>query len=161
AGDRLGTYAFLKTAEDTADSIYQRMVGRYRNVASRAGQAASYIRPEIMAIPAKKMNGFMEAKELDEFRLLLDQLLRYKPHTLGQKEEKLLAMQSEMSDAANQIFRQLTDADLKWGMIKDDKGQLVELSNASFSLFLHSPKRSVRKAAFHKYYDQYSAHEHT
>src|SRR6185295_8381550 len=86
AGDRLGTYAFLKTAEDTADSIYQRMVGRYRNVASRAGQAASYIRPEIMAIPAKKMNGFMEAKELDEFRLLLDQLLRYKPHTLGQKE---------------------------------------------------------------------------
>jgi oligoendopeptidase F len=46
-GERLGTYAFLKTAEDTASSAYQRMIGRYRNVASRASQAASYIRPEI------------------------------------------------------------------------------------------------------------------
>ena len=56
AGERLGTYAFLKTAEDTANSDYQRMIGRYRNVASRAGQAASYIRPEIMAIPAKTLD---------------------------------------------------------------------------------------------------------
>ena len=32
---RLGTYAFLKTAEDTANSTYQRMIGRYRNAASR------------------------------------------------------------------------------------------------------------------------------
>src|SRR3954464_1432622 len=55
AADRLGTYAFLKTAEDTANSAYQRMMGRFRNAASRAGQAASYIRPEIMAIPTATM----------------------------------------------------------------------------------------------------------
>src|SRR4051812_31689016 len=42
AGERLGTYAFLKTAEDAANSDYQRMIGRYRSVASRAAQAASY-----------------------------------------------------------------------------------------------------------------------
>ena len=55
AGERLGTYAFLKTAEDTANSNYQRMQGRYTNAASRAGQAASYFRPEVMAIPAARM----------------------------------------------------------------------------------------------------------
>ena len=69
AGERLGTYAFLKTAEDTANSSYQRMIGRYRNVGSRAAQAASYIRPEIMAIPAKTMESFLAAKPLAEFRL--------------------------------------------------------------------------------------------
>src|SRR5262245_22583730 len=71
AGERLGTYAFLKTAEDAANSAYQRMIGRYRNAASRAAQAASYIRPEIMAIPAKTMAAFMDAKPLAEFRLAL------------------------------------------------------------------------------------------
>ena len=156
AGERLGTYAFLKTTEDTANSDYQRMIGRYRNVASRAAQAASYIRPEIMAIPAKTMDEFLAAKELAEYRLLLEQLLRYKPHTLGKSEEKLLAMQAEMSDAANQIFRQLTDADLKWGSIKNERGELVELSNATFSPFLHSPDRGVRKKAFHQYYAQFA-----
>jgi oligoendopeptidase F len=160
-GERLGTYAFLKTAEDATNSTYQRMIGRYRNVASRAGQAASYIRPEIMAIPAKTMATFMAARPLAEFRLALEQLLRYKPHTLGKNEEKLLAMQSEMSEASNQIFRQLTDADLKWGAIKNERGELVELSNSSFSSFLQSPERGVRKKAFHQYYTQFSAHENT
>lgn len=160
-GERLGTYAFLKTAEDTANSTYQRMIGRYRNIASKAAQAASYIRPEIMAIPAKTMDGYLAHKSLAEYKLLLEQLLRYKPHTLSKREENLLAMQSEMSDASNQIFRQLTDADLKWGTIKNERGELVELSNSTFSSFLQSPERSVRKKAFHQYYEQFAAHENT
>ena len=87
--------------------------------------------------------------------------MRYKPHTLSRGEEKLLAMQSEMADAADKIFRQLTDADLKFGMIRDDKGNEVELSHASFSLFLHSPDRNVRRKAFHQYYEQFKGHENT
>ena len=160
-GERLGTYAFLKTAEDAANSDYQRMIGRYRHAASRAGQAASYIRPEIMAIKSATIDKLLKAPELAEFHLALERMLRYKPHTLGRKEEKLLAMQSEMSEASNQIFRQLTDADLKWGSIKNEQGELVELSNASLSSFLQSPRRSVRKTAFHKYYEQYQAHENS
>jgi oligoendopeptidase F len=70
-------------------------------------------------------------------------------------------MQVEMSEASNQIFRQLNDADLKWGAIKNEQGELVELSTATFSAFLHSPKRSVRKQAFHEFYSQYKAHENT
>ena len=41
AGERLGTYAYLKTAEDMADSGYQRMKGRYQHAATqgrRGGQ---------------------------------------------------------------------------------------------------------------------------
>jgi len=158
-GERLGTYAFLKTAEDTANSTYQRMVGRYRNAASRAGQAASFIRPEIMAIPAATMKKFLAAKELVAHKTTLERLLRYKPHTLSKGEEKLLAMQAEMSETANHVFRQLADADLKFGVVKNEKGEQVELSNATFSVFLHSPKRAVRKAAFHQYYAQYKGHE--
>ena len=53
AGERLGVYAFLKTAEDQGNSDYQRMKGRYQHVATQAAEAASFIRPEIMAIPAE------------------------------------------------------------------------------------------------------------
>ena len=51
-------------------------------------------------------------------------------------------MQSEMASAAGQIFRQLNNADLKFGAVENDKGEQVELSHASFSALLHSPKRS-------------------
>jgi oligoendopeptidase F len=66
-----------------------------------------------------------------------------------------------MAEASNQIFRQLNDADLKWPMMKNERGQLVELGHSSFSAFLHSPDRRVRKTAFHTYYTQYEAHKNT
>ncbi len=161
AGQRLGNYAHLKTSEDTANSTYQRMLGRYRHASSAAGQAASYIRPEILAIPAMKMKKFLAAAELSPHRLSLERLLRYKPHTLGQAEEKLLAMQAEMADTADLVYRQLHDADLKFGTIENEKGEQVELSNASLSVFLHCADRNVRKTAFHQYFAEYQAHENT
>ncbi len=161
AGERLGTYAHLKVTEDNGDSTYQRMLGRFQHAASEAAQMGSYIRPEILAIPSAKMKKFLGSKELAPHRLTLERLLRYKPHTLTPGEEKLLAMQSQMSETANHAFRQLNDVDLKFGNVKNENGKLVELSSSSFSVFLHSQLRGVRKTAFNQYYAEYQAHENT
>src|SRR5581483_11134957 len=161
AGERLGVYAFLRAAEDQGNSDYQRMKGRYQHVGTKAAEAASFIRPQIMAIPAERMDEFLRSRELAEWRLALERVLRYRPHTLSQREENLLAMQGQMSEASNEIYRQLNDADLKWGMVRNEKGELVELGHSSLSAFLHSPSRKVRKEAFHKYYTQYEAHRNT
>ncbi len=161
ASERLGTYAMLKMSEDTADSRYQRMWGRYQHAEGHLGEVASFIRPEILSLSAAKLRRYLAAAPLAPYRLLLDRLVRYKPHTLGQGEEKLLAMQSEMAGAAGQVFRQLTDADLKFGTLRNERGQEVELSHATFSVFLHSPKRAVRRAAFNQYYAQFAAHENS
>ena len=118
---------------------------------STDGELSSFIRTELLAIPEKKIKAFLTDSSLADWRLTLERIVRYRPHTLGKKEEQLLAMQGQMSDAANQIFRQLNDADLKWGAVKNEKGQKVELSHSSFSAFLHSPSRAVRKEAFHTY----------
>jgi hypothetical protein len=50
-GERLGAYAFLRTAEDQANSAYQRMLGRFQTVATQAGRLASFIRPEYWLFP--------------------------------------------------------------------------------------------------------------
>ncbi len=160
-GERLGVYAYLRTTEDQTEATYQRMMGRFQNVATRAGEAASFIRPEILSIPDEEMNRMIEAPELASFRLALERLVRYKPYTLGEKEEQLLAMQGEMAGATSKIFRQLTDADLKFGFVENEDGQQVELTNSTFSQLLISPKREVRKNAFHQYYEQFTAHENS
>ncbi|HEX4795564.1 MAG TPA: oligoendopeptidase F [Humisphaera sp.] len=161
AGERLGVYASLKTTEDQGNSEYQRMKGRFQHVAMQAAELSSYIRPELMSIAPDVMEEFLAAPELAEWKLALEQTLRYRPHTLSSREEHLIAMQGQMSEASNQIFRQLNDADLKWGMIKNEKGELVELGHSSFSAFLHSPSASVREKAFHAYYVQFEAHKNT
>ncbi len=159
--ERLGNYAFLKSAEDQTNSTYQRLVGRFQSVAVRASEAASYIRPEVLAIDESTMATFLASSELAPYRLMLERLVRYKPHTLTQREEELLAMQGEMAGAASRIFRQLHDADLKFGNVENEHGESIELSTSNFTQFLQSPQREVRKKAFHQFYAQFEGHKHS
>jgi oligoendopeptidase F len=160
-GERLGIYAFLLTTQNQADSHFQGMQARFQNLATRAGQAGSFIRPEIMTIDSARMDEFLQAEVLEPFRLALERMIRYRLHTLGHGEEKLLAMQGEMAQTAAKAFRQLHDADLKFGLVENEQGEQVELSNTTFSQFLISPQRAVRKTAFHQYYEQFANHENT
>ena len=75
-------------------------MGRFMQAASKAGQASSFIRPEILAIPAEKMDEFLASPALAPYKLLLTRIIRFKPHTLSDKEERLLAMQAEMAELA-------------------------------------------------------------
>jgi oligoendopeptidase F len=151
----------LKTTEDQTNDTYQGLVARFQNVAVKAGQLASFMRPEILSLPKESLDSYLDSEILAEFRLSLERVTRYKEHTLSDSEESLLAMQGEMAGTASKVFNQLNDADLKFGELEDEKGTRVELSNATFSQFLISPSRDVRKAAFHQYYDQFEAHENT
>jgi oligoendopeptidase F len=159
--ERLGTYAFLKTTEDQGNSDFQAMKSRFQNLSMRASQAASYMRPELLAIDETMMASFMADPRLSLYRLQLDRLLRFRPHTLSDREERLLAMQGEMSSAANNAFRQLNDADLRFGFVDDHEGRQIELSHATFAQLLISPSRDVRRTAFTQYYKQFSDHENT
>jgi oligoendopeptidase F len=160
-GERLAYYAMLKTTEDQTDSKYQGLMMKFQNIATKAGEAGSFVRPEILAIPDEKMESFLKEDCLELYRLSLERLTRYKKYTLSEREEQLLAMQGEMAGAAGRIFRQLNDADLKFGTIIDADGTERELSNSTLSQFMISPEREVRKKAFHQYYEQYAAHENS
>jgi oligoendopeptidase F len=160
-GDRVGTYAFLKETEDVSNSTYQGMKARYIGVAARAAEAASYIRPEILSIPDDTIRGVIASPALTDYRVALERLLRYKPHTLSEKEERLLAMQVETNQTPRNVFDQLTDADLKFGEIEVEPGRTIELSHSSFIVCLENPDRAVRKQAFHQYYKEFSEHANT
>jgi len=160
-GERLGSYAFLRTAEDMSSSTYQAMLSRFQSAARKSGELGSYIRPEILSLPAARMKTFLASKELKPFKLLLERLLRYKRHTLSSKEEKLLAMQSRMSDTAGKVFSQLNDSDLRFGVVRNERGDRVELSHGSYASLLQSPSRAVRKKAFKTFYEAYQSHENT
>ena len=159
--EALGSYAHLKTTEDVANNTYQGLLARYIRLATRSNEAASYIAPEIRAIPLKKMEEYLKSPVLKPFRFSLEKLLRYRKHILSAKEERILAMQGEVADTADKVFSQLNDADLKFGQIKDERGVTVELTQSSFRSLLESPKREVRKEAFNKFYATYEAHENT
>src|SRR5205823_12354343 len=91
----------------------------------------------------------LQSPALLEYKLALERVIRYKPHTLSTSEERLLAMQTETSQTPRQVFDQLTDADLKFGTLTID-GEPLELSHGSFMLRSEEHTSEVRKTAFHQ-----------
>jgi len=153
--DRLATYAHLRASEDQAAPDPQTMVGRYRHVATSFAAKASFLLPEIMAIPAATLEAWLRLPVLAPHRTSLERIVRTRPHVLSEREERILAMQGTFAGTAGKVFRQLTDADMKFGTVVDGKGRRVELSNASFTTILLDPDAGVRRTAFLRYYEQY------
>lgn len=160
-GDRIGTYAFLKSTEDVANSTYQGLKARFMGVASRAGELASYIRPELLALPAEQLNAYVAAPVMADYQLVLKRVMRYQRHTLTQAGERLLAMQAETAETAHNVFDQLLNADLKFGTIELAEGKLLELSHGSYAACLENPNRDIRRNAFTQYYREYEDHANT
>ncbi len=160
-GERLGVYAHLRMSEDLADPEAGRMFGRYMAELSRVNEAASFLQPELLAIPEPRMQEFLGDRALEPFRQFLTRLLRYRPHTLSPAEERLLAMHTEMLESPRQVFRQLNDTELDFGVVQGEAGKPVPLTHGNFLMLLESPEREVRREAFHRYYAQYARHKRT
>lgn len=159
--DRLANFAFLRAAEDQGNSASQSLRQRFSHLATQVSEATAWFRPALMAMSDATLAAYMAAPELKDWALAIERIVRFRPHTLSLPEERLLAMQGQMSEASNNIFSQLNNADLKFGTVKDDKGRAIELGHATFGSLLQSPKREVRKTAFHQYYAGFDAHRNT
>ncbi|MCL2346874.1 MAG: oligoendopeptidase F family protein, partial [Planctomycetaceae bacterium] len=160
-GEKIGSYSMLKSSQDVANSKYQAMVARVQTASVKAGQASSYMRPELLGMPEADWQRLVGNAIFEPYRLNLERIARDRPHTLSEKEERLLAMLGDFSSGPSQIFGQLNNADLRFGFVRDENGKSVELTNGSFTVFLNNPNREIRKKAFFQFYQSYDEHENT
>jgi oligoendopeptidase F len=158
--EKLGTYGHLRLNEDEGDSEGQGRFARYMAAATRAAAASSWKAPEIQSIPEEAMNRFLADETLAEYRIMLEKILRFKPHVLSESEEKLLAMQAEANQTAYKTFSALTNVDMTFGSIATEKGE-IPLSQSSFISFLIHPDEGVREKAYFQFYKGFDIHRNT
>lgn len=159
--EKLYTFAHLKNDEDKTSTLYQGNFEKVMMLVNEASRASSFIRSEIMSIPDEMMHEFLTDKELEFYRFHLEKILRYRAHTLSEKEEALLAASGEMGRGMRDVFDMLDNADLKLGEIEDEKGETVTLTHGSFQSIIQSYDRRVRRDAFNTYYKAYESHQYT
>jgi len=159
--ERLYHFASLQLAEDSANPDYLARVGQVQNLLTRIGEAAAFVIPEIQAIDDEKFAEFMADPTLTEWRVKLHKIRRMKPHVLSEPEERLLALGSAALDGYDDTFSQLTDVDMKFGLLTDATGRERPLTQSSFSSFLVKRDDELRKRAFHQFYAEFQDHQYT
>jgi len=84
-----------------------------------------------------------------------------KPHVLSAPEERILALGSVALSGYDDTFSQLTDVDMKFGVLTDAAGRERPLTQSSFSSFLVKRNHELRKRAFHQFYAEFQDHQYT
>lgn len=160
--ESLGTYSKMKLDEDTRISDNQALYSKSESLGVKAQEALSFIIPEILAADEKIVKDYVANFEgLKLYAQAIDDILRRKPHTLSSREEQLLAMAGDMASAPSNTFEMLNAADFKFPIIKDEKGEDLQLTHGSFIPTMESKDRTVRQSAYESFYSVYKAHINT
>ncbi|GHV54263.1 oligoendopeptidase F [Synergistales bacterium] len=160
---RLYSYAVMKSHEDTADPRYQALSNKAALLSVEVSSAASFITPEIIAIPGETLRSFTEdgASDFSDYLFELSETVRRRAHILSEAEEVLLAQSGDMAGAPEEAFSMLTDADMKFPDILDENGRPVELSDERYIKYIASRDRAVREDAFTSLYETYKKYTNT
>ena len=151
---KLYVYANMKLHEDVSNVTYQGFADMAARLHVRIMAAESFIEPEILEL-SKKDGQILQAPELKMFRHFLDNLQRQKAHILSADLEEVLAKAHELGEAPDNIFSMLDNADIKFGTVKDEKGNKIELTHGRYGSMLRSTNRQVREKVWHTFYDSY------
>jgi oligoendopeptidase F len=159
--ERIYHYASLQSAEDSTNNEYLTRIGQVQNLLTKIGEAAAFVVPEILAIDDATFARFVADPALDEWRIKLQKIRRMKPHVLSVPEERLLALGSVALSGYDDTFSQLTDVDMKFGVLIDETGREKPLTQSSFSSFLVRRDHGLRNRAFHQFYGEFRDHQYT
>ena len=158
----LANYAMRKADEDTRNSHYQAMVGKFYSIMVAFSAATSFETPEIIAISDEDLDRFYaEEPRLERYRRYLTNMRRRKAHTLSAAEEKLLAAAGEMAGAPDDIYGMFADADIQFADAVDSLGNHYPLRQGNFVSYEESPDRQLRKSAYENLYDSFNNFKNT
>src|SRR5262249_8303990 len=158
--ERLGHYASLKHAEDSSDNDNLSRRAELTNLLTKVSEAASYLNPGIQPIPDETFERFLDDPILGEWKTSLTKLRRYKPHTLSEREERLLTLSAPVIRGHSETFSQLTNVDMKFGSLIEENQERA-LSLSTYISFLHKKDRDLRRRAFHQFYAEFDDHKYT
>lgn len=159
--ERLYVYAHLSHDQDTTNPTYQALVQKAKKLSVEVSEALSFITPEILALPEEQLDSYISNPQLADYKFTLQEIKREKAHVLSKTEEALLAQVGNLSQAPQQIFGMINNADMKFPKIKDEHGKEVELTHGSYIQFLENPNREVRERAFKAVYETYGKQKNT
>ena len=154
--EKLYMYAHLNYDSDTTNNKYQVYYGQITNLYQEFDELTTFIVPELLTGDYSLIEKYMEEKsEIKEYKNYLTEVYRYKDHTLSESEEMILSSLGKTLGSASDIYSKLTDSDMTLGVIEDEEGNKVELSDRNYSKYMASKDRKVRKSAFKAMYDSY------
>lgn len=160
--EKIYYYAHLNHDADTLNEKYKIMTNKVSDLFTKYNELSSFVVPEILKLDEKKLASFYEdEKKLEDYRFSIENIYRFKNHTLDEEKEKMLSNLSKCLSNPEETYEALTDSDFEYDYITDEKGNKVKFNESNYSLFIKSKDRDVRKKAFEMLHNKYKKYIRT
>ena len=160
--EKLYSYASMMSDVDVSCNDNQELVSRVLLLFDEYQKNSYFVRVEILNEDYSKIEKFYKDEEkLLEHKISIERIYRYKEHTLSSSEEKLLSSLGKAFGNHDTTYSYLSDSDLEFDSIKDEKNNDVELNDTTYSLYIRSNDRRVRQDAFNSLYSKYKQFRNT
>ena len=162
--DRLGGYASLKRDEDVRVPENQERQQMAQALYAALGEKTSWLSPEILAVGADKVKSFEEqsAELKRRYGFTLDNILRAKPHTLGDEAENVMASAGNVLSQPDNIYSQLSNGEVPFPSLTLSDGTRIDrLDQAAYSKYRLAPNREDRKKVFDAFWGTWQKYQGT
>lgn len=159
--DRLSYYSMLKSDEDTSVSKYQDFKNQATSAYYEYIGALSFFSPQLLSLSDECLEKYyIEEPDLLFYKAAIDENRRFAAHTLNEEGEMLLAMANELTEAPQNAFSLLSNADLKFEPVIHD-GKEYPVTLGSFVPLLENPCEEIRRKTFKSLYSTFGQFENT
>jgi oligoendopeptidase F len=160
---RVATFARMHVSEDGSNPANQAAGARVAGLAAKIGAGFSFVRTETLQLPDGTIERYMaQEPSLADFRIMLEELLELKPHTLSPETEVALAALGEVHEAPYMIYERAKSSDVTFEPITDSEGNTVPVSFATFEEKLEAnPDVALGHKAWYSFVDGLSHYKNT
>ena len=160
--DKLSVYTSLSFDLDTSNNEMQELSEKVSNLRSEYSKNSYFIVPSILKLDRNVAQKYMEeVPKLRDYDVSINEIYRYKNHTLSDEEEKLLSSIGKIVGNCYDTYELFKDCDMSFDDIEDEEGKKQELNNSTYSLYIESKDRKVRENAFKNLYKEYKKYANT
>lgn len=159
--ERLYVFSAMRRDENVGDADSQARCDRAESALVKMSEMTAFITPQLTALDEDTLRGFAADPDFSDYDYLIRTLIRTKKHTLSEKEERLLAMTGSFSSTAQDAFRMLDNADIRFEPYVKSDGSKVRLTHGIYGAEMQSPVREDRKKAFETMHGAFKANVNT
>jgi len=152
--DKLAVYAFCKKDDNGKDSQNVRNYETINNLYSKIGESLAFAKVELSKLDESFLNEMKADIRFADFDRTLEDIIRYKKHTLSEEQEQMMSRISAFS-STDDIFSVLSNLEMQHGSFVDENGKEIKLSPQNYNLCMNNPDAGVRRRVMEAYYGEY------
>ena len=136
--------------DETCNRNYQMVLDFFSEVSEKL----AFSKTELSSLDTKVLRELKNSPEFADFDRSIEDIIRYKKHTLSEEREKTLAKISSFNNT-DDIFQMLSDIEMDHGSFIDEHGKEIKLTTGNYNYYMKSSSQEVRKRVMEAYIGSY------